>query len=131
VSRAAWTKAKDELHSIFSTIQSCQLEHIKLVITICHHCTKLESEHPDRVLEMLDLQDLYEVMSRPYFDTLQVVEVTTNESITGLTWQSNNSMRLQKIKAMFHGILQPWSARGIVTVYFQISSGYCQRREHI
>jgi len=113
---AAWTKAADELRGIFSTVRSRQLEHIKFGIIVHVDDNILESEEPSAVLEKLDLRDLHEVMSQPYFDTLKDVEATvTRMPLTGQTKSDVDSIA-QKLAAMLHGILQPWSAHGIVTV---------------
>ncbi|KAH9921813.1 uncharacterized protein B0H18DRAFT_1212897 [Fomitopsis serialis] len=53
----------------------------------------------------LDLRDLHEVMRQPYFDTLRSVEVKMY--LCPHILQASIS---QKLKPMFHGILQPWSA---------------------
>jgi len=115
--RAAWTTATDELHGIFSTIRSHQLEHIEFQVDdVFMGGSIAESEQPSAVLEELDLRDLHEVMSQPYFDTLKDVEVKMYVQPRFKKTTSNRDSIAQKIQPMFHGILQPWSARGLVRV---------------
>ncbi|KAH9931430.1 uncharacterized protein B0H18DRAFT_1116244 [Fomitopsis serialis] len=118
VPRAAWTKATDELHGTFSTIRSSQLEHIELEVNVevDYYHSLLKSEEPSVVLEKLDL---HEVMSQPYFDTLQDVKVKMRLVPSFLQTKSDEDSIAQKLQAMFHSILQPWSDRGIVTVTWQ------------
>ncbi|KAH9931423.1 uncharacterized protein B0H18DRAFT_952636 [Fomitopsis serialis] len=112
VARAAWTKAADELHDIFSTIRSRQLEHIKVRVQGIHDNTVLEGE--SAVLEKLDLRDLHEVISQPYFDALKDVEVKMK------IWPRIDQAKLdldsiaQELEVVFCGLLRPWSDRGIV-----------------
>ncbi|KAH9931435.1 uncharacterized protein B0H18DRAFT_1116249 [Fomitopsis serialis] len=113
---AAWTKATEEIYGIFSTVQSRQLEHIEVRVRAHVDDTILEPEQPGVVLERLDLRDLHEVMSQPYFDTLQDVKVTMMLSPRANQTKSDVDSIGQKLQAMFRGILQPWSARGIVTI---------------
>ncbi|KAH9921769.1 uncharacterized protein B0H18DRAFT_1121231 [Fomitopsis serialis] len=117
--RAAWTKAADELHAIFSTVRSRQLEHITFDVYVNVNDSILESEELGAVLEKLDLRDLHEVMSQPYFDTLKDVNVEIELSKL-LSRPNQTKWHVdsigQKLQAIFHSILQPWSARGMVTV---------------
>jgi len=114
--RPDWTKATDELHGIFCTIRSRQLEHIEFSVWVEVDDSIFESEEPSAVLEKLDLQDLHEVMIQPYFDTLKDVKVKVDLYHEIDETKSDVDSIAQKLQAMFHGILQPWSARGIVTV---------------
>jgi len=99
--RAARTKATGELHGIFSTIRSRQLEHIEVHVIVRSKDSILESEQSGVILE-----DLHKVMTQPYFDALKDVEVKMN--VLGTPQASSNVDE-------FRGILQPWSARGVVT----------------
>jgi len=77
----------------------------------------LEPEEPSAVLEKLDLRDLHErVMSQPYFDALEDVELEMSLHPQTIQTFSQMSGISQKLEAMLLDILQPWSARGIVTV---------------
>ncbi|KAH9937996.1 uncharacterized protein B0H18DRAFT_1112192 [Fomitopsis serialis] len=106
--RAVWIKAADELHGIFSTIRSRQLEHIEVHVDVRLDGSTLGSGQSSDVHEKLDLRDLHKVMSQPYFDALKDVEVKMN--VFGIrTPQANSNVD------EFRDILQPWSARGIVT----------------
>ncbi|KAH9914744.1 uncharacterized protein B0H18DRAFT_1125327 [Fomitopsis serialis] len=118
--RAAWTQATDELHGVLSTIRSHQLEHIAVRITPRFDDDILAPQEPNAVLEALNLRDLHEVMSRPYFDALQDVEVTTY-----LSHRINHILDVvvfrEKLETIFRGLLQPWSARGVVAVTYKHS----------
>ncbi|KAH9922263.1 uncharacterized protein B0H18DRAFT_1105719 [Fomitopsis serialis] len=113
-----WTEVTDELHGIFSTIRSHQLEHIKVRVRLFFDDNFLAHKESSLILEKLDLRDLHEVMSGPYFDTLKDVEV---EFFRDVHHDVNVDIR-QKLKRIFRGILQPWSARGVVTVTWPFSN---------
>ncbi|KAH9921163.1 uncharacterized protein B0H18DRAFT_1106054 [Fomitopsis serialis] len=89
-----------------------QLEHIKVRVRLFFDDNFLAHKESSLILEKLDLRDLHEVMSGPYFDTLKDVEV---EFFRDVHHDVNVDIR-QKLKRIFRGILQPWSARGVVTV---------------
>ncbi|KAH9921767.1 uncharacterized protein B0H18DRAFT_1121229 [Fomitopsis serialis] len=112
--RAAWTEATRELHGIFSTIRSRQLEHIEVHVRVYVDDSILESEEPSAVLEKLDLRGLHEVMSQPYFDTLKDVEVKMTMWPRTDQTESDVDNIGQKLEDVFHGLLRPWSDRGIV-----------------
>ncbi|KAH9921781.1 uncharacterized protein B0H18DRAFT_1121239 [Fomitopsis serialis] len=116
--QGAWTKTTDELHGIFSTIRSHPLEHIEFRVHVSFDNSILEPEQPGVVLEKLDRRDLHRVMGQPYFDALKIVEVKMY-LVPQTYWASTPracDIVDQKLVTMFGGILQPWSARGIVNV---------------
>ncbi|KAH9931413.1 uncharacterized protein B0H18DRAFT_83133 [Fomitopsis serialis] len=115
-SHAAWTEATRELHGVFSSIRSRRLEHIEVAVGIQVMHSTLEPAQPNDVLEKLDLRDLHDVMSQPYFDTLNEVGVEMTLGFGDGHTKSHEDSSGQKLEAMVYGILQPWSARGIVTV---------------
>ncbi|KAH9921751.1 uncharacterized protein B0H18DRAFT_536568 [Fomitopsis serialis] len=121
--RAVWTKAMNELHGIFSTVRSRHLEYIKVKVRVPVGDSILEPEKLGVVLEGLDLRGLHEVVSQPYFDALQDVEVKIVLAPLTRHWQTRlhvDGIDLdsigQQLQTMFHGILQPWVARGIVAI---------------
>ncbi|KAH9931420.1 uncharacterized protein B0H18DRAFT_1116235 [Fomitopsis serialis] len=113
--RAAWTRAAGRLHGILSTVRSRQLEHIKFAVDVDAGDSILESEEPSAVLEKLNLRGLHEVMSQPFFDTLKDVNAEIHLYPGSHQTKSDVDGIIQKLQAMFHSILQPWSDRGIVT----------------
>ncbi|KAH9931416.1 uncharacterized protein B0H18DRAFT_952631 [Fomitopsis serialis] len=112
-----WTKAMDELHSILSTIRSRQLEHIQFHAWVGYDAVRhdSESEQPSVVLKELDLRDLHGVMSRPNFDTLKHVGVKMYRLRYPYTFVDAAGLR-EMLELMVRGILQPWSASGILNV---------------
>ncbi|KAH9914727.1 uncharacterized protein B0H18DRAFT_1125313 [Fomitopsis serialis] len=114
----AWIEAIHDLSDIFSTIRSRQLERIAVCVPLVFDYNFLAYEKPSAVLKSLNLEGLHEVMSRPYFDALQDVEVRTY-----LSHRMDPSVDVviseDRLEPIFGGILQPWSARGVVTVTYR------------
>ncbi|KAH9931819.1 uncharacterized protein B0H18DRAFT_68135 [Fomitopsis serialis] len=108
-----------ELHNVFSTIRSHQVEHIKLGPRLPVN-VGLPVPHGELgpLLERLELQDLHAVMSQPFFDGLQAVEfVLPAYSQRGEEAVSRARRSIRELAPVVRGILRPWEACGVLTLH--------------
>lgn len=117
-----------ELHKLFSTIRSYQVEQIKLGPRLPLNARlQISQEELANLLGKSELKDLHTVLNRPFFDSLKTVEF----ALPGVGRRRRNGVRdseearlsMRELAPVVRAVLAPWHDRGVLRLDARIVFG--------